>query len=122
MGHSKHLLNVQYRMHPSISLFPNQEFYGNKIKNGSNVKERGYNRSFFDRDSYGSYSFINVANGREEFDKRRSLMNNAEVSMVLQLVSKIHKGIMTNIQHLFKVTYVWSIAYVVYLFGRMCEV
>ncbi|XP_047975445.1 helicase sen1-like [Salvia hispanica] len=91
LGHSKHLLNVQYRMHPSISFFPNQEFYGNKIKNGSNVMESGYNRSFFEREGYGSYSFINVANGREEFDKRRSLMNNAEVSMVLQLVSKIHK-------------------------------
>ncbi|KAG6392693.1 hypothetical protein SASPL_146917 [Salvia splendens] len=91
LGHRKHLLNVQYRMHPSISLFPNQEFYGNKIKNGSNVMESGYNRSFFDREGYGSYSFINVANGREEFDKRRSLMNNAEVSMVLQLVFKIHK-------------------------------
>ncbi|XP_042479829.1 probable helicase senataxin, partial [Macadamia integrifolia] len=28
MGHKKHLLNIQYRMHPSISLFPNTEFYG----------------------------------------------------------------------------------------------
>ncbi|XP_057783923.1 uncharacterized protein LOC131001536 [Salvia miltiorrhiza] len=91
LGHKKHLLNVQYRMHPSISLFPNKEFYENKIKNGCNVKERGYNRSFFEKESFGSYCFINVANGREQFDKRRSLMNNAEVSMVSQLVSQIHK-------------------------------
>lgn len=108
LGHSKHLLNVQYRMHPSISLFPNKEFYGNKIKNGRNVKERGYNRSFFNKESFGSYSFINVANGKEEFDKRRSLLNKAEVSMVSQLVSKIYKGIYKK-SKLLKLAHFWTI-------------
>ncbi|KAL3838764.1 hypothetical protein ACJIZ3_023355 [Penstemon smallii] len=49
LGHSKHLLNVQYRMHPSISLFPNREFYGNQIKNGQNVMERAHERQFLKR-------------------------------------------------------------------------
>ncbi|WRX14404.1 DNA2/NAM7 helicase [Theobroma cacao] len=31
LGHSKHLLNIQYRMHPSISCFPNASFYYNRI-------------------------------------------------------------------------------------------
>ncbi|CDY16691.1 BnaA09g20690D [Brassica napus] len=45
LGHNKHLLDVQYRMHPSISLFPNMEFYGGKISDAAIVKERGYQKS-----------------------------------------------------------------------------
>ncbi|KAJ0961679.1 hypothetical protein J5N97_000697 [Dioscorea zingiberensis] len=44
LGHKKHLLNVQYRMHPSISLFPKREFYSNQVVDGPNVKERSYER------------------------------------------------------------------------------
>nr|XP_043619899.1 uncharacterized protein LOC122591713 [Erigeron canadensis] len=35
--HSRHLLNVQYRMHPSISFFPNWRFYQNQILDAENV-------------------------------------------------------------------------------------
>ncbi|KAL5102079.1 hypothetical protein RYX36_006406 [Vicia faba] len=31
LGYKKHMLNVQYRMHPNISLFPCKEFYDQKI-------------------------------------------------------------------------------------------
>lgn len=93
LGHRRHLLNVQYRMHPSISLFPNKEFYSNRIKDGPNVTATSYNRSFFKEKVIGPYCFINVTRGKEEFDKRHSLMNKAEVSMVSQIVSKLHKGI-----------------------------
>ncbi|KAG6620178.1 hypothetical protein I3842_Q076300 [Carya illinoinensis] len=34
LGQHRHLLDVQYRMHPSISLFPNREFYDNQISDG----------------------------------------------------------------------------------------
>ncbi|PRQ45268.1 putative P-loop containing nucleoside triphosphate hydrolase [Rosa chinensis] len=34
LGYKKHLLNVQYRMHPSVSLFPKREFYNNQILDG----------------------------------------------------------------------------------------
>ncbi|GLT61225.1 hypothetical protein SLA2020_339470 [Shorea laevis] len=42
LEHRKDLLNVQHRMHPSISLFPNREFYDKKILDGHNVKQRSY--------------------------------------------------------------------------------
>ncbi|XP_019158454.1 PREDICTED: probable helicase MAGATAMA 3 [Ipomoea nil] len=41
LGHRKHLLNIQYRMHPSISLFPNKKFYDEKVMNGPNVMKIG---------------------------------------------------------------------------------
>ncbi|KAB2600277.1 hypothetical protein D8674_010548 [Pyrus ussuriensis x Pyrus communis] len=91
LGHEKHLLNVQYRMHPSISLFPKMEFYDNQILDGPNVSEVSYNKCFLDGKMYGSYSFINIANGKEEFDRGRSLKNVAEVAVVYEIVSSLYK-------------------------------
>ena len=38
--HCLHLLDTQYRMDPIILRFPNQQFYGGRIKNGENVHHR----------------------------------------------------------------------------------
>ncbi|KAL0645322.1 hypothetical protein Bca4012_043613 [Brassica carinata] len=67
LGHNKHLLDVQYRMHPSISLFPNMEFYDRKISDAAIVKERNYQKRFLQGNMFGSFSFINVGLGKEEF-------------------------------------------------------
>ncbi|KAL1536812.1 hypothetical protein AAHA92_29400 [Salvia divinorum] len=91
LGHSKHLLNVQYRMHPSISLFPNKQFYENQIMNGRNVTLRAHDRRFLKEELFGTYSFISVTNGKEEFDARHSRKNIVEVSVVAHIVSKLHK-------------------------------
>ncbi|KAM1130483.1 hypothetical protein EV1_044775 [Malus domestica] len=91
LGHEKHLLNVQYRMHPSISLFPKMEFYDSQILDGPNVNEVSYNKRFLDGKMYGSYSFINIANGKEERDRGRSLKNVTEVAVVYEIVSSLYK-------------------------------
>ncbi|KAL6219546.1 hypothetical protein ACLB2K_007305 [Fragaria x ananassa] len=91
LGHKKHLLNVQYRMHPSISLFPKKEFYDNQIVDGPNVKETSYKRCFLKGKMYRSYSFINVANGKDEFDHRCSLKNMVEVAVVCEIVASLYK-------------------------------
>ncbi|KAI3451350.1 hypothetical protein Pfo_008015 [Paulownia fortunei] len=91
LGHSKHLLNFQYRMHPRISLFPNKEFYGKQIKDGRNVTERAYDRRFLKEKFFGSYSFINITHGKEELDNRGSRKNIVEVSVVTEIVSKLFK-------------------------------
>ena len=93
LGHKKHLLNVQHRMHTSISLFPNKEFYDGKILNAQNVKEKSYERKFIQGKMYGSYSFINLAYGREEYDDNHSLRNIVEASLVLEIVRNLHQGI-----------------------------
>ncbi|XP_075666951.1 helicase sen1-like isoform X1 [Castanea sativa] len=91
IGHKKHLLNVQHRMHPSISLFPNRTFYENHILDGHNVKGRSYERRFLQGKMYGSYSFINVAHGKEEFDNSHSLKNMAEAAVASEIVSSLFK-------------------------------
>ncbi|KAL3527377.1 hypothetical protein ACH5RR_012033 [Cinchona calisaya] len=90
-GHSKHLLNVQYRMHPSISLFPNRVFYGKKIMDGPNVKSVAYKKRFLEGSIFGSYSFIDINNGKEQIDDRHSTKNLVEVYVIAEIVSNLHK-------------------------------
>lgn len=93
MGNPKHLLNVQYRMHPSISWFPNSNFYQNQILDGPNVQGKNYERSYLQGKMFGPYSFINVRGGREELDDVGvSKRNMVEVAVIVNLVQKLHKG------------------------------
>ena len=79
-------------MHPSISKFPNAEFYGNRISDAENVREKSHNRRFLNHRMYGNYSFINIAHGEEEFDKSRSSKNLVEVSVVADIVKRLFYG------------------------------
>lgn len=45
-GHPVHLLNVQYRMHPSISAFPRAAFYDSKLMDGPNVLQLDYSKPY----------------------------------------------------------------------------
>ncbi|EEF36194.1 ATP binding protein, putative [Ricinus communis] len=89
LGYKKHLLNIQYRMHPSISLLPNREFYGKQILDALNVKEISHERRFLEGNMYSSYSFINISHGKEEFDEFRSLRNMVEVAVVSDIVANL---------------------------------
>ena len=92
LGHKKHLLNVQHRMHPSISVFPNLEFYDNQILDGENVTSKNYSRRFLHGEMYGSFSFINVPQGKEELNNNHSRKNMVEVAVVSDLVARLYKG------------------------------
>lgn len=92
MGQRKHLLEVQYRMHPSISLFPNREFYNKKILDAPIVKQKSYEKRFLKGKMYGPYTFINVTNGQERIDDRRSTKNIVEVAVVMEIVAMLFKG------------------------------
>nr|GEW21197.1 P-loop containing nucleoside triphosphate hydrolase [Tanacetum cinerariifolium] len=98
LKHTTHLLNIQYRMHPMISLFPNKEFYDKKILDGPNVKERSYKKQFLKGKMYGSYSFIHLAQGEVEFDETKSKKNMVEVAVVIELITKLHKESITKNQ------------------------
>ncbi|VYS68455.1 unnamed protein product [Arabidopsis thaliana] len=91
LGHKKHLLDVQYRMHPSISRFPNKEFYGGRIKVAANVKESIYQKRFLQGNMFGSFSFINVGRGKEEFGDGHSPKNMVEVAVISEIISNLYK-------------------------------
>ncbi|KAK8966447.1 hypothetical protein KSP40_PGU015124 [Platanthera guangdongensis] len=82
LGYPKDLLKIQYRMHPSISLFPNVNFYGKQILDGLNVRDFEYGKHCSGL-LFGSYAFVNITDGREELDDiGRSIKNMIEVAIV----------------------------------------
>lgn len=94
VDHPVHLLDVQYRMHPEISAFPNAQFYGGKIQDGDNVWKGRYNTEPCQQIFSGPYKFINIREGREQRDEgqTKSWKNLLEVEIVVLLISRIHKG------------------------------
>lgn len=92
LGAPKHLLNMQYRMHPSISLFPNHTFYGGKILDAPNVMKECYKKNYLPSPIFCQYSFINIDGGREKRKGNGSLTNPVEVEVVLEILNKLRKG------------------------------
>lgn len=89
IGHKKYLLNLQHRMHPSISSFPNRYFYNNQILDAENVKAEKYSKAL--GELYGTYSFINVTQGRDEQDNKKSSKNIVEAAVVTDIITRIYK-------------------------------
>ncbi|KAI3888827.1 hypothetical protein MKW92_003170 [Papaver armeniacum] len=93
LGHSKHLLNIQYRMHPKISAFPNANFYENKILDAPNVLSKNYERHYLQGPMFGPYSFISTSDGRDEQDNvAHSRRNMVEVAIILKIVRKLFRA------------------------------
>ncbi|XVE85519.1 hypothetical protein DITRI_Ditri17bG0097200 [Diplodiscus trichospermus] len=92
LGHSKHLLNIQYRMHPSISYFPNARFYHNQILDAACVKHKSYEKHYLPWPMFGPYSFINVSGRDEVDDVGHSHRNMVEVAVVQSLVRTLFKA------------------------------
>ncbi|XP_072151284.1 LOW QUALITY PROTEIN: uncharacterized protein [Setaria viridis] len=92
LNFEKHLLNIQYRMNPCISLFPNAQFYNRKILDGPNVLSPSYSKDYMSL-PFGSYTFINITDGREEKEGAgNSWRNLVEVAVVLHLIQTIFKS------------------------------
>ncbi|KAK2992171.1 hypothetical protein RJ640_000807, partial [Escallonia rubra] len=92
LGHSKHLLSTQYRMHPSVSCFPNAKFYQNRITDAPMVKNKSYEKRYLSGPMYGPFSFINISGGKEVLDDGNSLKNFVEIAVVLKLLQLLYKA------------------------------
>lgn len=76
-------------MDPHISLFPNAWFYDRMITDSSNVKSLSYNKDYLDL-PFGTYSFLNIVDGKEEREVSGSSWRNmVEVAVILQLIKSI---------------------------------
>ncbi|KAI3903276.1 hypothetical protein MKW98_031930 [Papaver atlanticum] len=74
LGHSKHLLNLQYRYAP-------------------NVLCKSYERRYLQGPMFGPYSFISTSDGRDEQDNvAHSRRNMVEVASILKIVRKLFRA------------------------------
>jgi len=94
---SVHLLNIQYRMHPSISKLSSRCFYSNEIINGENVKSSNWQKDWCRNSDFGPLMFYNVKGVTNRDDD--SLTNVTEayqilnfITQLLQLTPKINFG------------------------------
>ena len=93
LDHAKHFLNLQYRMHPSISLFPCSNFYANQILDAPNVKHKAYEKKYLPDPVFRLYLFINISCGREEVDEvGHSVKNMVEVAVLMKIVQNLYQG------------------------------
>ncbi|KAH7664506.1 P-loop containing nucleoside triphosphate hydrolase protein [Dioscorea alata] len=101
MGFKKNLLYVQYRMHPSISQFPNAKFYEKRIEDGPNVIDEKHRRCFLPGPMFGPYSFINIESGWEDSDRLGySKKNFVEVAVVSEIIRRLFNECMRTNQKL----------------------
>lgn len=93
LEHPSKMLNVQYRMHPEISIFPNEQFYSGHLKNGPNVLAKEYSNKPFQLTRLKAYSFLHIRDGSEQRDDGgRSWLNLVEVGVVVHLISVLNTG------------------------------
>lgn len=93
----KHVLNIQYRMHPAISSFPNSEFYLNQIVDAPNVRSRGCEKQYLPGKLFGPYSFINISESREEIDDEGQIRNLVEAAVVIKILQNLYRGMSSRI-------------------------
>jgi len=93
----KHVLNIQYQMHPAISSFPNSKFYLNQIMDAPNVRSRGWEKQYLSGKLFGPYSFINISQSKEEVDDEGQLRNLVEVAVLMKILQNLYRGMSAHI-------------------------
>jgi regulator of nonsense transcripts 1 len=83
------LLTKQYRMHPAISKFPNQQFYSNKLIDGVSAENRPAPAGLLWPDWDNPVAFIPVDGGEVVSPDGTSRENPIEVSWVLKITEDL---------------------------------
>jgi len=89
MGIEPLLLTTQYRMHPAISKFPNQQFYSNKLIDGVNSENRPAPAGLLWPDWENPVAFVPVNGGETVSPDGTSRENPLEVSWVLKILEDL---------------------------------
>lgn len=85
---SVYLLDVQYRMHPSISRFPSAQFYNNKLADGPSMREIN-TRPWHSEYPFTPYRFFDITSRHQQSELTRSFFNMQEAKVALELVEKL---------------------------------
>lgn len=85
------LLDIQYRMHPQISLWPSEAFYEGEIVNGNNVQNPGRSPSWQKSDALitAPYSFFDIPGVEERNNDTRSYKNTIEADIIVGDLSSL---------------------------------
>jgi superfamily I DNA and/or RNA helicase len=83
------LLTTQYRMHPAISKFPNQQFYSNKLIDGVNSENRPAPAGLLWPDWENPIAFVPINGGETVSPDGTSRENPLEVSWVLKILEDL---------------------------------
>jgi senataxin len=87
---SIHLLDMQYRMHPEISVYPSREFYEGQLQDGQNMgelRQQPWHKSLL----LGPYRFFDVQGVQERGQRGRSLVNTKELDVAMQVYDRFSK-------------------------------
>ncbi|POR34180.1 Helicase SEN1 [Tolypocladium paradoxum] len=87
---SVHLLDMQYRMHPEISMFPSREFYEGQLQDGQDMlqlRQKPWHQSAL----LGAYRFFDVEGVQEKGRKGQSLVNIKELEVAMQIYDTFSK-------------------------------
>ncbi|KAF4975965.1 hypothetical protein FZEAL_7317 [Fusarium zealandicum] len=84
---SVHLLDMQYRMHPEISMFPSREFYEGQLQDGQNMMELRQ-QPWHKSELLSPYRFFDVQGVQERGERGRSLVNTKELAVAMQLYDR----------------------------------
>ncbi|KAK5998799.1 Helicase SEN1 [Cladobotryum mycophilum] len=87
---SVHLLDMQYRMHPEISLFPSREFYESQLHDGQDMlqlRQAPWHKDVL----FAPYRFFDVQGVQEKGRKGQSLVNTRELEVALQLYERFSR-------------------------------
>ncbi len=92
ISHEPVLLDTQYRMHPSISKFPEHTFYNSLLKDGENVKHYHEIPLWKERYENGlpSCLFLNVPDSKERFNEsNKSIENEIEADLIVKYIDML---------------------------------
>nr|CAD1824573.1 unnamed protein product [Ananas comosus var. bracteatus] len=85
-GFPVQMLNVQYRMHPKISIFPSKEFYGGSLQDGDSVNRKC---SWHEYCCFGPFCFFDIKGAETQPSGSGSWVNEQEVEFIVALYYKL---------------------------------
>ncbi len=90
-NYPRHILTIQYRMHPNIRNFISSVFYNNQLKDDSGLIDKMKKEKIFECIKENkNFSFFDIVYGKEIFDNK-SYSNESEVDFTLKIIRQIDK-------------------------------
>ena len=88
-GFPVRMLEIQYRMHPSIASFPSTQFYDGRLRSGVSEEQRKAPAGFAWPNVKKPVAFLTTPNSAQEMSKASSKLNDFEAGKVRQVIQDL---------------------------------